>query len=300
MVDIIVAVGGGSVIDFAKSVSVSISHDKPIWEFVSYTGKQTHPIEGPLTPVVAIPTTSGTGSEVTPYAVLSNRGLRCKATIVSPHLSPSVALVDPSLTCSLPPEVTAYTGADALSHAIESLLNVSNRSPFSAIVSIEAIRSASSALVKAVSDGNNKQARSLMSWASLLSGISISLAGTGLGHAMAELLGGQTHMPHGLTIAVFLPAVLKLFEEDYKLPLDTLREALGDPNTPAYKQVNNLWRAIGLPITMQGLGINRSFQSKIRHATLTNASWAMGQNPVLLGAKDVDKILAYLWPALHY
>jgi alcohol dehydrogenase len=294
-IDLIIAVGGGSVIDVAKALSVSISISKPVWEYVGYTGKQPFPIESPLTPVVAIPTTSGTGSEVTPYAVLYHRELQRKATIVSPHLTPLVAIVDPSLTSSLPQAITAYTGADALSHAIESYLNVPNRTPLSAMLSIEAIQAASKALVNAVTNGSDHTARSLMSWASLLSGLSISITGTGLSHAMAEVLGGLTHMAHGLTVAAILPAVLKLFEEDYSLSLDTLRKALGDDDTPAYQQVNHMWRAAGLPLSVQDLGIDKSYQLKIRQATLTNAGWAMSPNPIPLGAKDVDKILAYLW-----
>lgn len=294
--DVIVAVGGGSTIDFAKSISLSISEHKPIWDYVHFATKEARPITTRLIPVVAVPTTSGTGSEVTQYAVLSNRKMGCKAAIISPHIAPATAIVDPALTLTLPPELTASTGADALAHAIESFLNLPNQTPFSAMVSLEAIRTASSSLVNAVADGNDRRARQEMSWASLLGGLSISMAGTGLGHAMAEMLGGRTHISHGKTVAVLLPAVLKLLEVDYRLALSSLREALGKSSLPAHEQIRAIWRKVNLPLTMADLEIGDTHRQTIRQDTLTNAGWAMNANPIRLDTKDVDKILAYLWP----
>jgi alcohol dehydrogenase class IV len=135
-----------------------------------------------------------------------------------------------------------------------------------------------------------------MAWASLLSGMSIALAGTGLGHAMAEIVGGRTHIPHGLAVAAFLPAVLQLLEEDCGLSLQRLKRALGDVDVPAHSRIRELWRGAGLPTTLDDLKVSRGLIDEVRHATLTDAAWAMAPNPVHLGGEDIDRVLAYVWP----
>ncbi len=295
-IDLVLAIGGGSVIDFAKAVSIVLTHEGPIWDYVGYTGKPARQFENQLPTIVAVPTTSGTGSEVTPYAVLINNKLGRKAAISSPLIAPKVAIVDPELTVTMPVEVTAYTGADALAHAIESFLNAPMRTPFSAMVALEAIRTGAKALPDVLKDGTDRQARSAMAWTSLMGGLAISMAGTGVGHAMAEVLGGLTHVAHGKTVAVFLPAVLRLLEDYYKLPLPMLRAALGDGSRPASEQVWLLWQEVGLPLTLPELGVGQGELSQIRQDTLDYMGWAMSASPVALQSDDVDRILSYVWP----
>lgn len=293
--DFIVAVGGGSVMDFAKGYSVLAANQRKIWDYVGFTGKTALPIIEDPVPVLTIPTTAGTGSEVTPYAVIVNKDLQSKATIISPKIRPRAAIIDPGLTISLPPHITAYTGADALAQCIESYLNLPARTPYTSLICLEGIQSAASSLVTSVLSPQNKQARSQMAWSSLLGGVAISMAGTGIGHAIAEVLGGLTHLAHGKTVAVMLPAVLRLLEEDHQLDLPQLKQALGDTSVLAYGSVEKIWQEAGLPLKLQDLGLDESYLPLIRHNTLTHAQWAMNANPIPLSDSDVERILAYLW-----
>ena len=293
-IDLVLAIGGGSVIDFAKAISVVLTYGGPIWDYVGYAGKPARQLGNQLPFIVAVPTTSGTGSEVTPYAVLTNNELGRKTIVDSPLIAPRVAIVDPALTVTMPGEVTAYTGADALAHAIESFLNVPKRTPFSAMVALEALHAGVKAFVNAVKEGTDRQARSTMAWTSLMGGLAISMAGTGIGHAMAEVVGGLTRLAHGKTVAVFLPAVLRLLEDHYGLPLPMLRAALGDSSRPAGEQLRLLWQEVGLPLTLTELGIGREQLPRIRQSTLDHMSWAMSASPVALQPDDVDRILTYI------
>jgi len=154
--DIIVALGGGSAIDFAKALSAAATHDGPIWDYVTYTGANAKPLGTTILPLIAIPTTAGTGSEVSQGSVLDNPVLEMKAALLSPRMYPRVALVDPELTYTMPPRTTAMTGFDALTHGIESFLNVQRTTPASELFALEAVRRAAANLPVVVRDGGNQ------------------------------------------------------------------------------------------------------------------------------------------------
>jgi len=201
--DLIIGFGGGSSLDIAKVTSVMVANPGKI---DSFFGIDLVPNLG--VPVILIPTTAGTGSEVTPIAILSDTKEKLKKGIVSPTLFPEVALVDPKLTIGLPPSVTAFTGMDALTHAIEACYSV-NATGLSDLLAIRAMELISKNLRMAYAYGENLSARSNMMEGSLLAGIAFANAGVGAVHAFAYPLGGEFHLAHGLTNTLMLPYVMR-------------------------------------------------------------------------------------------
>lgn len=201
--DLLVAVGGGSSIDVAKAASILVTNSGSIKEYLG-----VNLVPNPGIPVIAVPTTAGTGSEVTPIAILSDVDEQLKKGVVSPYLLPRVAIVDPELTVTMPPHITAATGMDALTHAVEAYISV-NATTITDALALEAIRLISRHLRTAVANGEDMEARENMAMASLLAGIAFANAGVGAVHAMAYPLGAQFHVPHGVANAVLLPYVME-------------------------------------------------------------------------------------------
>jgi alcohol dehydrogenase len=207
-VDFVVGIGGGSPIDFAKGLAIRLTHEEDIWNYIDVGGKSLSQATSKTLPVGVVVTTSGTGSEVTPFAVLTNPDTSEKCGIVSDKVFPRFSIVDPELTVSLPARLTASTGIDALSHAIESFINKDTHG-YSEMVSLEAIRLVSANLPTAVVDGKNLEARSKMAWAATLAGIAISHANTTLVHAMGHPISGRFDIGHGEAMAMGLPAMMR-------------------------------------------------------------------------------------------
>ena len=202
-IDLIIGFGGGSSLDIAKVTSIMITNTGKI---DSFFGVDLVPKEG--VPVILIPTTAGTGSEVTPIAILSDTKEKLKKGIVSPTLFPEVAILDPKLTIGLPPSVTAFTGMDALTHAIESYYSI-NATDLSDLLAFRAMELLSKNLRMAYAHGENLAARSCVLEGSLLAGIAFANAGVGAVHAFAYPLGGEFHLAHGLTNTLMLPYVMR-------------------------------------------------------------------------------------------
>ena len=205
---LVIAVGGGSALDFGKAVSVMAKNQGCSWD---YTERADHIIKRPkdTLPMIAIPTTSGTGSEATPFAVLNNTKIKEKSTIVSDAIYVDEALVDPELTYSMPPRLTASTGFDAFAHALESYISLA-ATPFSSIMARETMRIASKYLPQAVANGENKEARAKMAWASVLGGASIANIGVVLPHSLGQPIGGLFGAPHGESVAACIIEILKM------------------------------------------------------------------------------------------
>jgi alcohol dehydrogenase class IV len=198
----LIGLGGGSAIDIAKAVAAFAGHDGPLAELF---GVDQVKRKGP--PLIAIPTTAGTGSEVTNVAILSDKEAQLKKGIVSDYLLPDVALVSPVMTLTCPRGVTAASGVDALVHAIESYLSV-NASPITDALALGAIRLIVKALPKAYANPNHLQAREDMATASLMAGMAFGNAGVGAVHALAYPLGGRFNIAHGVSNALLLPYVM--------------------------------------------------------------------------------------------
>ena len=202
-IDLIIGFGGGSSLDIAKVTSIMITNPGKIDLFFG-----VDLVPNPGLPVILIPTTAGTGSEVTPIAILSDTKEKLKKGIVSPALFPEVAVVDPKLTVGLPPSVTAFTGMDALTHAIEAYSSI-NATDLSDLLAIRAMELISKNLRMAYAYGENLSARSSMMEGSLLAGIAFANAGVGAVHAFAYPLGGEFHLAHGLTNTLMLPYIMR-------------------------------------------------------------------------------------------
>jgi alcohol dehydrogenase class IV len=206
--DVVIALGGGSAIDLAKVVTVAATHPGPIWDYVTYTGANARSITGPVLPLIAVPTTAGTGSEVTHGAVLDNPALGMKVALLNAQLYARVALIDPELTYTLPPQVTAMTGFDALTHGIESFLNVERTNPGSELFALEAVRRVAVYLPRVLADPQDHEARAELSWAATCGGLCITLSNASVAHAMALPLGARLGIPHGLALSRLQPVVL--------------------------------------------------------------------------------------------
>jgi len=202
-IDLIIGFGGGSSLDIAKVTSIMITNTGKIDSFFGIDL-----VPNPGVPVILIPTTAGTGSEVTPIAILSDTKEKLKKGIVSPTLFPEVAILDPKLTIGLPPSVTAFTGMDALTHAIESYYSI-NATDLSDLLAFRAMELLSKNLRMAYANGENLAARSCVLEGSLFAGIAFANAGVGAVHAFAYPLGGEFHLAHGLTNTLMLPYVMR-------------------------------------------------------------------------------------------
>ncbi|MFE6012534.1 iron-containing alcohol dehydrogenase [Bacillus thuringiensis] len=202
--DFIIGIGGGSCIDAAKAVAVLYTNGGEVEDYV----QKDIEIENNPLPLIAIPTTSGTGSEVTSVAVITNKKTDVKMMMKHPSFIPKVAIIDPVLTSSLPPQITAATGIDALCHAIEAYISKVSQ-PLTDVLAFSAIESIMKYLRIAYEDGRNMEAREAMMIASLQAGIAFSNASVTLVHGMSRPVGALFHVPHGISNAILLPTVLE-------------------------------------------------------------------------------------------
>ncbi|RIH65910.1 iron-containing alcohol dehydrogenase [Mariniphaga sediminis] len=206
--DVVVGLGGGSVIDSAKAIAALVPNKGELLDYLEVIGKGQKLLEKPL-PFIAIPTTAGTGAEVTKNAVIHSPEHRVKVSLRSPLMFPDVAVVDPELTVSMPPEITATTGMDALTHLLETF--VSNQAnPFIDTFCREGMHRVAASLKKAFENGTDLKAREDMSFASMLGGMSLANVKLGAVHGFAGPMGGMFPVPHGAVCATLLPAVMEV------------------------------------------------------------------------------------------
>jgi len=206
--DSIIAVGGGSVIDTAKGVNIVITEETD--DLLKFMGNFR--LNKPMKPFIVIPTTAGTGSEVTMAAVIANPEKNIKMQFTSDLILPKVAVLDPRMTVSMPPKITAATGMDALTHAVEAYVGP-QKNPVSDAFAFAAIEIIRNNLVNAVTDGSNKDVRLAMANASLLAGVAFSNSQTALIHGLAHANGGLCHVPHGIANSILLPFGLEFYIE---------------------------------------------------------------------------------------
>jgi choline dehydrogenase len=220
--DAVVAIGGGSVIDTAKVARLCAQQRRTFSEFL----RSERAFPAPEMPLIALPTTAGTGSEVSGGAVITDPAETRKSGIAHPHLRAQDALVDPLLTHSVPPALTAYTGIDALAQAIAAMI-ARVRTPIGDAVALEAIRLAGRSLVPAFRDGTHAAARSQMACASLLAGLAMNISDCTAEHSLAQAIGGLFHAPHGLTVGVVLAETLDRERRHVPHQLERVADALG-------------------------------------------------------------------------
>lgn len=289
--DILVAIGGGSVIDTAKGLNVVLSLGG---HYVDYQGFGL--ITRPLGPLVAIPTTAGTGSEVTAYAVIRDDATETKQTIVSNYIAADLAVLDPEVTLTMPPSLTASTGMDALTHAVEAYLSTNWR-PISDGLALHACRTIAEWLPKAVDKGDDLEARYNMLVASCEAGMAFSSAMVGVVHAMAHSLGGLFQVPHGLANAVLLAPGMEYNLLAAEARLADLAVAFGLPATgdrardavAAIAFVRDLLTRVKLPTRLRDVKVPQDGLARVAEMTILDA--AVYTNPREATPEEVLEVL---------
>jgi alcohol dehydrogenase class IV len=290
--DLIVGVGGGSPMDIASITSVMLTNPGTVYDYFGLNLVKNSGI-----PTILIPTTAGTGAEVTPNAILTDMKEKLKKAIVSPHILPRIAIVDPLLTISMPPSVTSFSGIDALTHAIESYTS-NNATILTDLFAKEATTLIGRSLRTAVANGNNLEARYDMSIGSLYAGISLANAGVTAVHALAYPLGGQFNIPHGVANGLLLSYVME-FNVLGNIPkFAQIARFLGekvdhmtllDQAYQAAKAVKAIYQDLKIPQSLTELNVPEKAIPAMAQAAI-NVTRLMGNNPRVMTLQDVQRI----------
>ena len=296
--DVVVGLGGGSVMDAAKAIGVLAANPGDVFDYLEVVGRG-QPFPEPSLPVVAVPTTAGTGSEVTKNAVLASRDHRVKVSLRSPSMLPAAAIVDPDLSRDLPPALTATTGLDALTQLVEPYLS-RRANPLTDALCVDGIARVRRALPLAYADGHDLEARTDMALASLFGGMALANAGLGAVHGCAGPIGGLFDAPHGAVCGVLLPlvfeanlrAVARSGDDDALARFNHVATLLtGRPHAAAQDAVDWLGAFVGrfaIP-RLGAYGMARAdvpaIAQQARHAS------SMKANPVELTTDELSAIL---------
>ena len=291
--DSIITVGGGSAHDCGKGVGIAATHEKDLTE---YAGIEK--LENPLPPVIAVNTTAGTASEVTRHCVLTNLDTKLKFVIVSWRNVPLVSFNDPMMMLGIPAALTAATGMDALTHAVETYVSV-DANPVTDAVAMQAIKLCANNLRQAVANGADVKARENMAYASLLAGMAFNNGNLGYVHAMAHQLGGQYDLPHGVANAMLLPVV-----EEYNIISNPQRfadiaEFMGenieglsvmDAAQKAIDAMRRLATDIGIPTSLKEMGVKEEDFDLMATNALNDGN--AGSNPRKGNKQDIINLFA--------
>ena len=298
--DLVIAIGGGSVIDTSKVLAALATNPGDLLDYLEVVGKG-HPLENRAVPLIAIPTTAGTGSEVTRNAVLGVPEKKVKVSLRSPMIQAEIALIDPELTLSLPPDTTIFSGMDAFTQVIEPYVSIkANR--FTDMLCQDGIRTAVSALSGVYQNGQDLNSRTEMSWVSLLGGLCLANSGLGAVHGFAAVIGGMFHAAHGAVCASLLPFVIQENIEAlrsrgqkesgfYQRYIDVFKIVTGKDNVSIQEGLDwfvHLVHQFHIPC-LKDFGIQKEDFSDIIHQA-KNAS-SMKANPVVL---EDEKLFAIL------
>jgi 4-hydroxybutyrate dehydrogenase len=277
--DGLVAIGGGSPIDLAKAVALLATHDGPLVHYAAILGGLPR-ITAAVAPLVAVPTTAGTGSEVGRAALITLRDGR-KLGFISPHLVPKLAVCDPELTLGLPPGLTAATGMDALTHCIETYLSPRDNPPAEAIA-LDGLSRAVRFLERAVERGADVEARREMMMAALEGGLTFQ-KGLGAVHSLSHALGafGKLKLHHGTLNAVLLPSVLRYNEPAVQAKFPSLRRAMSlREGQDLARFIEELNSRIGMPKGLATMGVPAGLLSAAAEAAVADHSTATNPRPV--------------------
>jgi choline dehydrogenase len=264
----IVGIGGGSVMDTAKAARLVWSEGVPYRRFAAREAE----FGEPRIPLVLCPTTAGTGSEVSGGAVITDEETHVKAGIANPRLRAQHALVDPQLTYGLPAAPTAHAGIDALAQAIAAIA-VSARTPIGNGIALESVRLGAAALPAVVRDGSDRDARSAMACASLLAGLAMNISDCGAEHSLAQAIGGLRGLPHGLTVGLVLAETMEHDRSAVPALFERIADSLGEPDdgfgdgSRAVRGVRRILAEIGFP-TLASVGVAENDLGELADAAL--------------------------------
>ena len=294
--DFVLAVGGGSAIDLAKAVAALATnrHGESVRDFLEGVGRGLH-LEQPPLPILAIPTTAGTGSEATKNAVISSYDPPFKKSLRSELLVPHTVLIDPEFTVTNSPKVTAHAGMDAITQLIESFIS-SRSQPVTRSLCVEGLRQALPHIEEAVTNGKSQIAREAMAHAAFLSGVALANSGLGMAHGVAAALGVHCRIPHGLACSIMLPVALRANREVAcpalaKLAGHVLDQSFNDDNEAAealIDRIESLVRNVGIPGKLSELGVQREQIPALVQSSRGNS---MNGNPREIPDSDLSAIL---------
>lgn len=291
--ELVIGLGGGSALDMAKAAAVLATHEGTAESYLNLSGSRELSNKG--LPKILIPTTAGTGSEVTNIAVFSLEST--KDVITHDYLLADAAIVDPEITMSVPAKVTAATGVDALTHAMEAYIS-KFASPATDALALHAIKLIGRSLAKAVKDGNDKEARSDMSHGSYIAGLAFFNAGVAGVHALAYPLGGQFHIAHGDSNAVLLPYVMSYIRRSSEARMKDMYEALGfdgrdltaeEGSRKLIGALEALVEEVGIPKTLQGFNVPESALDSLTDDGVKQKR-ILARSPLTLEREDIRKI----------
>lgn len=290
--DSIIAIGGGSVIDTAKGVNILVTEDSD--DLLKFMGSDR--LSKPMKPFIVIPTTAGTGSEVSTAAVILNVTKGKKMQFVSPLLLPRLAVLDPRMTMTMPAKITVATALDALTHAVEAFIGP-QKNPLSDAFAAAAITLIRENVFQAVKRAKDEQVRLAMANAALLAGVAFSNSMVGVVHAAAHALGGVCHLPHGVANGIMLPFGME-FNMDVVgehvaallLPLAGEGEYIKTPETQratesvaaVRRMTSELGRLTGIPVRLQEAGVAEEILPQVAEATINDGAIAYNPKPVTL------------------
>ncbi|MDR2055346.1 MAG: iron-containing alcohol dehydrogenase [Desulfovibrio sp.] len=291
--DVIIGIGGGSALDSAKALSLLAAHPGPLEQYFGM-----HRVPGPCMPTILVPTTAGTGSEMTSISVLADLATDSKKGIVSKHLYAKTIVLDPDLTLSLPPLYTAYTGLDAFVHALESYVNLS-ATPFTEGHALQAMGMIAGNLRKAYANGLNREARAQMLYASSIAGMGFSNTQNGVIHALGMAVPAKYHLPHGLLMAAIAPMGIGFnciaAPEKYAriagiLGCDTRGLSASEQARRAVRGFTSLLRDVNVKPGLQPYGVKREDLRGIAERAAASAR-LMDNNPRQGNADQLETLL---------
>jgi len=295
--DILVSVGGGSVIDTAKGMAMVMREGGRMQD---YSGANM--LSRPQTPHIVVPTTAGTGSEVTRYAVIKDWDRNLKDFIVDPYIIPDRAILDPTMTVGLPPQLTAGTGMDAFTHAVEAIHTL-ERQPIADAMALHAIRLIMEYLPRCVENGSDLFARGQQLLAATIAGIACSSAFFGLNHAMAHCVGALYEVPHGIGNSILLPHVMLFNLEECADCYAQVAAAMGldlrgmsnlEAGRAAAEEVWKLTRKIGLPQKLREVGVTEEGLAEAAEMALSDG--CIIYNPrMVMEAEEVLEVYRAAW-----
>ena len=292
--DVIIGLGGGSILDVSKMASALLTNPGKTED---YFGREKVPKRGK--PTIIVPTTSGTGAEVTKHAIFLERASNVKKVVASSNLLPNVAIVDPLLAMSCPPAVTASAGIDAYIHAAEAFLS-KNANTITDALALEAISIITKWLGPAFADGQDREARYYMSLGSLMAGMVLNNSGTSLVHAMAYPVGGEHHTPHGVTLSALLIPCFDYVAVAKADKIAALARAMGEPIDGLaprevlerlLEAIHYLLKSVNLPASLTDLGISRESTDIHQWAVEAHKEQRLlTRSPRILSVEDIELI----------
>lgn len=296
--DAIIGIGGGSVLDAAKILAVLRTNDQPISALVG-----TNLVEKRGVPTILIPTTSGTGSEVTPNAIVTFPEKELKIGMVSPHLLPDLVILDPALTLNLPKSITAATGMDAFTHALESFIS-NKANPFSDMFALESMRLISGSIQEAYHHGDNMKARENMLVGAMYGGMALTSAGTAAVHAMAYPLGGKYKISHGVANSMLLPHVTAFNADHITDRLEHVARAIGLAGARTKQELAEHvihqieeWTAdLHIPQQLKAFGVSKEDVPALAQAA-SEVKRLMDNNPKPMSVSDIEQVYMKLLDA---